>query len=145
MPPWARGVLGPFAERCSSATFLPVYLRGEGDASAAAAFRLFGFFCVEGSFGVVCIPVTWVGESTVNSSSSFSSTAPGSTYSSWSVGVSKLVDVVSVCVISSSFAFSSYPERETLAEASKNCFQNLIASLAETQWPAGVSKTSLYL
>ena len=32
--------------------------------------------------------------------------------------------VVSSVAVSSSGGVSSYPERETLAEASKNCFQN---------------------
>lgn len=53
--------------------FLPVYLRGDGDLKAAVDFdsaALPGLVLLEdASFGVVCTPVTCVGESTTNSSS----------------------------------------------------------------------------
>lgn len=106
--------------------FLPVYFRGDGDLNAAGDFAFMPLFFVDpDSLGVACMPVTWVGESTVKSSSSSSCwCAPACEYSSWSVGVSSCVEVCSVFVTSSSFVGSSYPDNATFADASKNCFQN---------------------
>lgn len=68
-----RGVLGSAADWSSARGFCPVYLRGEGDLKSATvlarAARPLVCFFVEESFGVVCRPVTCVGESTLNSSS----------------------------------------------------------------------------
>lgn len=73
-----RGVLGCSDDGSVALGFLPVYFRGDGDLYEDVALLLFcvrpvplAFLVVEGvNFGVVWTPVTWVGDSTLNSSSS---------------------------------------------------------------------------
>lgn len=126
-----RGVLGCSDSGSFPIWCRPVYFLGVGDLyDDAALLALLVLLPAEPllpvgvSLGVDCTPVTCDGESTVKSSSPFalSSSAPVTVLSSRSDGVWK-DSFVSVCVTSSSCA-SSYPDRETLADASKNCFQN---------------------
>jgi hypothetical protein len=79
-----RGVLGCSEPGVLPPTgFLPVYFRGEGDLYDEAGLLPDAALALAvdrgpdaGSFGVLCTPVIWVGDSTLNSSSSSSSPCP---------------------------------------------------------------------
>lgn len=89
MPVVGLGVLGPSEAGVPLAIGLfPVYFRGDGDLIDPVDALPFIRCLVEAeSLGVVCTPVTCVGDSMENSASVSCSCAPPLTYSSWSVGV----------------------------------------------------------